>query len=206
MNKTQKNISLGILSVTNPEFVFLSSNGTVTKQIEITRKVDEPNRIVTSCIELMDDSGLTLNNIDQFIVLSGPGSLTGIRVGLSPIRAWSYVTGKPVVAISSLDTLVYGMEGKILSMIAARRDHYWVQTFNDKESGKPEIVEISTLSRFDSDEWTWVSTHQAKPEKAKFINTSLTPDKAAAFASTKKALPWMKALPTYLFEMDNGIG
>lgn len=206
MNKTQKSVSLGILSVSNPEYVFLSSNGTVVDQKEITRKPDEPNRIVTSCIDIMDDHGITMTNIDQFIVLSGPGSLTGIRVGLSPIRAWSYVTGRPITAISSLETLVYGLEGKKLAMIPARRDHYWIQPFNGAEIESPQIVEISTLAKFDNEEWTWVSTHQVKPEKAKFISSSLTPQNAAAVAATKKALPWMKALPTYLFEMDNGIG
>lgn len=206
MNKTQKNISLGILSVSNPEFVFLSSNGLVTSQKEITRKPDEPNRIVTSCIEIMEESNISMANLDQFIVLSGPGSLTGIRVGLSPIRAWSYITGKPIIALSSLEVLAHGYNGLILTLMPARRDHFWIQSFSNGEPEPPRIMEVSFLEQYNTPEWTWVSPKPLQPSKAKSILDYLTSEKVTSLANTKKAQPWMKVLPTYLFEMDNGIG
>ena len=208
MSKSQKNISLGIVSVSSPDYVFLSSNGTVICQKEITRKPDEPNRIVTSCIDIMEESSLSMANIDQFIVLSGPGSLTGIRVGLSPIRAWSYVTGKPIVSLSSLEVLAHGYHGSILALISARRDHYWVQEFTDSkaEPEPPSIVEVSFLEQYNTPDWKWISPQLLEPSKAKFVHDYLTPEKITGLACTKKPQPWMKVLPTYLFEMDNGIG
>lgn len=206
MNKTQKNISLGILSVSNPEFVFLSSNGTVISQKEITRKPDEPNRIVTSCIDIMEESNISMAHLDQFIVLSGPGSLTGIRVGLSPIRAWSYITGKPIISLSSLEALAYGHVGSILALMPARRDHYWIQPFSNGEPEAPRIIEVSFLDQYNTPEWTWICPQPLEPSKAKFLQDHLSPEKITSLASTKKAQPWMKVLPTYLFEMDNGIG
>ena len=206
MGKTSKLYSLGVMSVTSPEYVFISSNGTLLAKKEITRKYDEANRIITSCIDLMGECSLSLPDIDQFVVLSGPGSLTGIRVGLSPIRAWSYATGKPVVTLSTLEVMAHNQQKPLLTLIPARRDHFWIQAFNDSFMDTPRIVEKTFLEPYDTREWLWLCPTELTPANAKFMKTSPNPEQAVELAATKKALPWMRALPTYLFEMDNGIG
>jgi tRNA threonylcarbamoyl adenosine modification protein YeaZ len=206
MGRAHKTLSLGVLSVTSPEFVFISSNGTILSQKEITRKNDDANRIVTSCTDLMDEAGVHLSQIEQFIVLSGPGSLTGIRVGLSPIRAWSYATGKPVITLSSLEVMAHGVKKPVLALIPARKDHWWAQAFSDRFQETPQILEKSYLEEYDRPDWLWICPKLMNPINASFIHCYPTPEKTVILAGTKKALPWMRALPNYLFEMDNGIG
>jgi tRNA threonylcarbamoyl adenosine modification protein YeaZ len=206
MGKYGKTLSLGVLSVSSPEFVFISNNGSILAAKEISRKNDEPNRIVTSCIDLLQECSFVLANIDQFIVLSGPGSLTGIRVGLSPIRAWSYATGKPVIALSSLEVMAHAMNKPVLAMMPARKDHFWVQAFNDSFMDTPRIVEKSFLEPYDNPDWTWICPKHAEPAKAHFVQRNPSPELASELAATKKAQPWMRALPNYLFEMENGNG
>src|SRR5260370_18554190 len=46
---------------------------------------------------------LDLHQIDLFAVATGPGSFTGLRVGLTAVKAWAEVFGKPIPAISTLE-------------------------------------------------------------------------------------------------------
>ena len=50
-------------------------------------------------------SGLTFADIDVYVAASGPGSFTGVRVGLTTVKAWAEVTGKPIVGVSRLEAL-----------------------------------------------------------------------------------------------------
>lgn len=55
--------------------------------------------------ELLDNAGLTLNEIDEYGVVIGPGSFTGVRVGVATVKAFKDVFNKPVRAINNLDLL-----------------------------------------------------------------------------------------------------
>jgi tRNA threonylcarbamoyladenosine biosynthesis protein TsaB len=46
-----------------------------------------------------------LNQIDVFAVASGPGSFTGLRIGLTAVKAWAEVYGKPIAAVSGLEAI-----------------------------------------------------------------------------------------------------
>jgi tRNA threonylcarbamoyl adenosine modification protein YeaZ len=50
-------------------------------------------------------SGLSFDDIDVYAAAAGPGSFTGVRVGLTTVKAWAEVTGKPIVAVSRLEAL-----------------------------------------------------------------------------------------------------
>jgi tRNA threonylcarbamoyl adenosine modification protein YeaZ len=50
-------------------------------------------------------SGLAFADIDVYVAASGPGSFTGVRVGLTTVKAWAEVTGKPIVGVSRLEAL-----------------------------------------------------------------------------------------------------
>ena len=60
------------------------------------------------------------------------GSFTGLRIGISTIKAFSDVTGLPIVGISSLESLAYNIkkEGLIVSLIDAKNDNVYFSLFN----------------------------------------------------------------------------
>ena len=55
--------------------------------------------------QLLDDNGVRLTDIDCFAAASGPGSFTGLRVGLACIKGLAEATGKPAVGVSNLEAL-----------------------------------------------------------------------------------------------------
>ena len=77
-------------------------------------------------------SGLTLDDIDLYAVSVGPGSFTGVRIGVSVIKGFAFVDSKPCVGVSSLDALAYGAlgcRGIITPVIDARRGTFYTSAY-----------------------------------------------------------------------------
>ena len=56
---------------------------------------------------ILDKAGLGFNDIDGFSVSIGPGSFTGLRIGVTMIKGFAFATKKPVTAVPTLDTIAY---------------------------------------------------------------------------------------------------
>jgi tRNA threonylcarbamoyladenosine biosynthesis protein TsaB len=59
-------------------------------------------QLISTVAELLHANQLALCDVDAFAVVSGPGSFTGLRVGISAVKAIAEVTAKPVIALSRL--------------------------------------------------------------------------------------------------------
>jgi tRNA threonylcarbamoyladenosine biosynthesis protein TsaB len=55
--------------------------------------------------QVLSASGIAFADVDAYVVAAGPGSFTGVRVGLTTVKAWGEVTGKPIVSVSRLEAL-----------------------------------------------------------------------------------------------------
>ena len=83
---------------------------------------------------LMNESGREFNDIDAFAVTVGPGSFTGLRVGLSAARGFGLATGKPVIGVSTLATLAAPLLAiddniPVVASIDARHGNLYIQMF-----------------------------------------------------------------------------
>ncbi len=81
-----------------------------------------------------------INEMDAFAVTVGPGSFTGIRIGVAAVSALAYATGKPVYAVSTLDALLENVSGFAVScaMMDARRDEVYTAAWR---GGEPLLKE-----------------------------------------------------------------
>ncbi len=80
-------------------------DATVLQTIEHQTSDDYSMWLLPAIGRALQASALTFADIDVYVAASGPGSFTGVRVGLTTVKAWAEVTGKPIVAVSRLETL-----------------------------------------------------------------------------------------------------
>lgn len=100
------------------------------------------------CVErVLEESGATLNDLDYFGVVVGPGSFTGIRIGISAIKAMCQATGKPFAMVTSFDLMAYNnYSDKCLCAIDAKHGSYYVCGYNGYQVDyPPSFVDEKTL-------------------------------------------------------------
>ena len=81
--------------------------------------------------EMLNKAGLTLAMMDAVAVTAGPGSFTGIRIGLATAKAWGQALGLPIIPIITLDALAYGTEGLCCPILDARKNEVYTALYRD---------------------------------------------------------------------------
>jgi tRNA threonylcarbamoyladenosine biosynthesis protein TsaB len=85
---------------------------------------------------VLKTAGIDISDVGMFACDTGPGSFTGIRIGVSTANAMAAALEKPVVGIPSLDTLSYGVSGfnrTTAVMIYARNDQIYSALFKERK-------------------------------------------------------------------------
>jgi tRNA threonylcarbamoyladenosine biosynthesis protein TsaB len=87
---------------------------------------------------------LALDRINRFAVVSGPGSFTGLRIGLATVKAFAAVRRSPVVPVTSLEVLASALpfaEHPVLVLIDARRGEVYAGLFTTRDSTPVELMD-----------------------------------------------------------------
>lgn len=77
--------------------------------------------------EILKENKLTLQDIDRFAVAIGPGSYTGLRIGITTVKMFASILNKEVVGISTLQALAKGVKepALVITGLDARNDNYF---------------------------------------------------------------------------------
>lgn len=105
--------------------------------------------------ELLNSLNITLDNIDLVACSKGPGSFTGIRIGIATVKAFADAKNIPVIGINSLEALAFSGislkgNGEYVSVIDARNDNVYFAIYKMK-NGKfsiyknPDVMSISDM-------------------------------------------------------------
>ena len=132
--------------------VALAENGNITAYRESSAPKAHASLTAVFVQEVLEEKGIKLSDCDAICVSMGPGSYTGLRVGVSTAKGLCFGSGKPLLAVGTLDTLVAqasaeetasaaGVNFKyIIPMIDARRMEVYSAVF---EAGKGQITETT---------------------------------------------------------------
>ena len=94
--------------------------------------------------KLLTDAGMALSELDAIACVIGPGSFTGIRIGVSAARAMCYALGKPAVAVNYLQSLAYNERAdgfdKILCVCDGSNGTAYIAEFDSERKPLRETV------------------------------------------------------------------
>ena len=132
-------------------------------------------QLVPQIAALLEKHNVNKQQIDAFAVASGPGSFTGLRVGLAAIKALAEVMAKPIAAVSLLEVIsaAGGVEGDVIAALNAGRNEIYV--------GEYEVLKSTTMRSerlLKNEEFLEIAT----------AKTVITPDESIADAVRRVAL------------------
>jgi tRNA threonylcarbamoyladenosine biosynthesis protein TsaB len=149
-----------IESSTNTCSVALSRDG----KIIAIREINEPNRhaelLTVFCDQVVKEGNITFKDLNAVAVSKGPGSYTGLRIGVSAAKGICYAMGIPLIAIGTLEAMAFGMmsEAKaddlLIPMIDARRMEVYTAVFDHMgkmlKNVAPLVLDENSFSEYNS--------------------------------------------------------
>jgi tRNA threonylcarbamoyladenosine biosynthesis protein TsaB len=100
---------LGIETSTKTGSVAVISGDAVIAQYSLNIEVTHSERLMSTVDRVLKDIGIAIADMDGFAVAIGPGSFTGLRIGLAAIKGLAFATGKPVAAVPTLKALAWNL-------------------------------------------------------------------------------------------------
>jgi tRNA threonylcarbamoyladenosine biosynthesis protein TsaB len=120
---------LALDTVTKSCSVALTDNGSLSAELTTLKDQTHSKHLMELIHSVFEIAGFGVRDVDGFAVTIGPGSFTGLRIGISTIKGLAHAVGKPVVGISSLKALAWQCADRnhlIVPFLDARKGEvYW---------------------------------------------------------------------------------
>lgn len=146
--------------------VALLEDTNLIKELVISDSKTHSENLMPLVKELLDETRISLNEINLIACDNGPGSFTGIRIGIATIKAFSEVYNIPVIGISSLECLAYNSSSEtICSLIDAKNNQVYCGIFNS---------DYSLLEDYIADDINTVISHISKYSNVEFVGDGST--------------------------------
>ncbi len=130
---------LGIDTSTNACTVALMEDNKLISVMSLNDKKTHSQKIMVLIEALFDNVSFTLDDIDCIAVGIGPGSFTGLRIGVSTAKALSHTRNIPMVEVSSLEALSNIGFKNVCAVMDARRDTVYTAIYGDKPLKETQI-------------------------------------------------------------------
>lgn len=104
--------------------------------------------------DVLEECNLKPIDIDKIMVVNGPGSFTGLRIGVSVAKTFGYLLNKDIILVSSLKQMALSIKNQIaISLIDAKNDNYYMGVYDmfdneikcEKFATKEEVIEQINL-------------------------------------------------------------
>ncbi|MFM1524594.1 MULTISPECIES: tRNA (adenosine(37)-N6)-threonylcarbamoyltransferase complex dimerization subunit type 1 TsaB [Helcococcus] len=118
---------LAIDTSTMMSSITIMEDNRIIGDFSISQEETHSEMLVPLVKRMLQDLKINLSEIDVYAVAKGPGSFTGLRIGVASIKAMAQVFDKPIIGISTLEAMAFSIlnDNKILSIIDARGKRYF---------------------------------------------------------------------------------
>ena len=123
---------LALDTSTNVATVAILENDVIIGEYSCNRGKTHSQKLMPMIQNLLEKVGLSATDIDAFAASIGPGSFTGLRIGVTTAKAMAFAVQKPVISISTLDALAYNLQmsnALICPMIDARNSQVFTAIY-----------------------------------------------------------------------------
>ncbi len=122
-----------MIDTSGPAFgVALMREGRLICEMQLTHKQTHSQRVMPMVDAVLSMSETAVENIDLFGAVVGPGSFTGVRIGVATVKALSHATGRPCVGVNALEALAanaVAFDGVICPILDARAQQVYGAVF-----------------------------------------------------------------------------
>jgi tRNA threonylcarbamoyladenosine biosynthesis protein TsaB len=117
---------------------------TLVAESRINVRVTHSERLMKEVDHALTLAGMEIGDIDVFGISSGPGSFTGLRVGLSTVKGLVYATGKKFVSVPTLEAFAWNSpfsDRLVCPMLDARRKEVYAAVFRWAAEGFLKVID-----------------------------------------------------------------
>ncbi len=130
--------------------IAISDDTTILAEYRSKKEFTHAEEIIPSINSLLNKASLKLNNIDALAMSIGPGSFTGLRVGVSTLKGMNLATNIPIIAIPTLDVIAYNVKDKsahICTIIDAKKGNLYTSLYQAENGGIIRKWDYSLVSQ-----------------------------------------------------------
>lgn len=134
---------LSITTATNHLSVALSDDNKIIAEKNEVDQRNHSEHLDPLISEILKENNLTLKDIDRFAVAQGPGSYTGLRIGITTAKMFASILNKELVGVSTLAALAEGVDDQtsiIVAEIDARNNNFFAGAYVKTNVGVENIV------------------------------------------------------------------
>lgn len=146
---------LAFESSARPASVALLQDGRLLSQYSQCSQLTHSRTLLPMAEDMLKNAELSLHDVDLFAVAHGPGSFTGVRIGVSTVKGLSWALDKPCVGVSTLEGMAWNglaAGGVICPVMDARRSQVYNALFEIRDGRPTRLTEDRPISLEDLSE------------------------------------------------------
>lgn len=211
-------IVLAIESSAIAASVALQSDDRLLAELTLNRGNTHSENLLPMVETLLTRTGLSVDDVDLFAVSAGPGSFTGVRIGVATVKGLAFGKGKSCVGVSTLEALAENLaflsDGLICPVMNARRNQVYTALFRGKSRILPDqAISVAELEEvlsgysepvwFVGDGYELVTSqikhvYQTLPERLRLQSAASVAAVALRYAKEGKVTDDARLFPVYL--------
>jgi tRNA threonylcarbamoyladenosine biosynthesis protein TsaB len=125
--------------------IFVGRGTTELAAITGDPEVSQSHSLLSDINAALEEAELTLSDVELFVCTSGPGSFTGLRIGIATLKALAATLERPCVGISTLETVAHaaGVSAATVALLPAGRGELFAQLFSVSEDQSVTAIDAA---------------------------------------------------------------